>query len=147
MNNSSAKPIKPPISKADKKRAANYDSKIEEPNDLNADLNESVDYTKSKSPINSKYQLAKLRAQKAGGGRSQSNSRLAGLQQVEKLRKQSKEIKQLLASEQIEAGDKVLDKLGALKKSQEASRAQLGGLNKSEIQGARDLSEQPTGSR
>lgn len=92
MNNSNAKSNKPPINKADKKRAANYESKIEEPNDLNADLNDSVDYTKTKSPINSKYQLAKLRAQKAGG-RSQSNSRLAGLQQVEKLRKQSKEIK------------------------------------------------------
>ena len=39
------------------------------------------------------------------------------MQQAEKLRAQNKEIKQLLASEHIEAGDKVLGKLGALKKS------------------------------
>ena len=62
MNNSSQKSGKPPGSKADKKRAANYESKIEAENDLNADLDDGVDYTKSKSPINSKYQLTKLRA-------------------------------------------------------------------------------------
>ena len=41
----------------------------------------------------------------------------------------------------------MLDKLGALKKSQDASRVSLTGLNKSEVRGLRDLSEQPTASR
>ena len=62
LNNSSLKSSKPPAGKADKKRAANYESKVEVEKDMNADLEDGVDYTKSKSPINSKYQLAKLRA-------------------------------------------------------------------------------------